>query len=165
MSPKSRKSLHKDSHNFKHLKSTRSSSKIRRSRRSRSTSIQSRDSRGDKYTHKSRYRTSRDPESVTEHLRLAQTQHFDPVTNSDLREEFERSAFDKAYGLDISEILTATTVSEGSKLSRSDRRRHREHELKHHQERFWKCKRCEFMNYLSNYECKHCKTLRHTSHN
>ncbi|XP_955359.1 uncharacterized protein TA18850 [Theileria annulata] len=125
-------------------------------------------SRRDKYNHKSRYRSESRSESYhSDNSKLKNISTVEPVVNSDLREEFEKSAFDRAYGLDISgfvgissEILGATSVSEETRLTRTERRKHREHELKHHQERFWKCKRCEFMNYLSNYECKRCKALR-----
>ncbi|UKJ88699.1 hypothetical protein MACJ_001943 [Theileria orientalis] len=95
---------------------------------------------------------------------------FDSHTNIEsdtLKHEFEVSNYTKAYGLDISgfvglssQILNATSSSEETKLNRFERKKIREHELKHHKERFWKCKKCDFMNYLSNYECKRCKGLR-----
>ncbi|UKK01090.1 hypothetical protein MACK_001903 [Theileria orientalis] len=95
---------------------------------------------------------------------------FDSHTNLEsetLKHEFEVSNYTKAYGLDISgfvglssQILNATSSSEENKLNIFERKKIREHELKHHKERFWKCKKCDFMNYLSNYECKRCKGLR-----
>ncbi|BAM40948.1 uncharacterized protein TOT_030000209 [Theileria orientalis strain Shintoku] len=155
-----KKHVHKDSHK-KHKSSHRSNRRTKS--RSRSSDISyRRESKHNHSSHSKKHTLSESHDSNSNHFDLHTS-----IESDTLKHEFEVSNFSKAYGLDLSgfvglssQILNVTSSSEENKLTRLERKKIRDHELRHHQERFWKCKKCDFMNYLSNYECKRCKGLR-----
>ncbi|GBE59515.1 hypothetical protein, conserved [Babesia ovata] len=84
-----------------------------------------------------------------------------------LNNEFKELNYAKAYGLDITgfvgmqpDILNVNMPTEAKPVSRQQRRQYRKEEIKNHPDRFWKCNKCAYMNYLSNYECTGCHYLR-----
>ncbi|GIX62153.1 uncharacterized protein BcabD6B2_15880 [Babesia caballi] len=87
-----------------------------------------------------------------------------------LNNEFRELNYSKAYGIDITgfvgvqpDVLTVVIPTESKPLTNYERRKHRKEEILQHPERFWKCNKCEFMNYLSNYECTVCQHLRNAN--
>ncbi|CDR96413.1 hypothetical protein, conserved [Babesia bigemina] len=87
-----------------------------------------------------------------------------------LSNEFKELNYSKAYGIDITgfvgmqpEILNVNVPTEAKPVSRQQRRQFRKEEIRNHPDRFWKCNKCEFMNYLSNYQCDGCQQLRNAN--
>ncbi|KAK1933285.1 hypothetical protein X943_002998 [Babesia divergens] len=88
-----------------------------------------------------------------------------------LNNEFSQLNYSKAYGIDItnfavvqSDILKVDIPRENKPLSSYERRQRYKEEIRKHPDRFWKCKRCSYMNYLSNYECTGCQQLRNANY-
>ncbi|ORM42215.1 uncharacterized protein BXIN_1000 [Babesia sp. Xinjiang] len=87
-----------------------------------------------------------------------------------LNHEFRELNYAKAYGIDITgfvgvqaDILKVETQGETKPMSNYQRRQLRKEEILKHPDRFWKCNRCGYMNYLSNYECTGCQQLRNAN--
>ncbi|EDO07745.1 hypothetical protein BBOV_III001780 [Babesia bovis T2Bo] len=92
------------------------------------------------------------------------------ITLDSLNSEFREMNYSRAYGIDISgfvgvqsEVLKVDIPTEQKPLSNYERRQQRKEEILKHPDRFWKCKRCGYMNYLSNYECTGCQQLRNAN--
>lgn len=88
-----------------------------------------------------------------------------------LNDEFKELNYSRAYGIDVSsfsfvqsDIFNVELPRENKPLSTYERRQRRKEEILKHPDRFWKCKKCESMNYLSAYECTRCQQLRNANY-
>ncbi|KAK1444395.1 hypothetical protein BgAZ_103010 [Babesia gibsoni] len=87
-----------------------------------------------------------------------------------LNNEFRELNYSRAYGIDVSnfsfaqdDILKVELPRENKQLSTYEKRQRIKEEIAKYPERFWKCKKCESMNYLSSYQCSRCQQLRNAN--
>ncbi|EKX73265.1 conserved hypothetical protein [Theileria equi strain WA] len=155
----SRKNIDKrDTHSNRHKSKHKSVSPKRR--------IEHRESSSRSH-HREKREIDKREESKSDGLSFNKGYFLEKVESSELQKEFELSNYSKAYGLDLSgfvglssEILSIGSISKDKEYTKAERKKFREEEIKLHKDRFWKCKKCSFMNYLSNYACMGCKGLK-----
>ncbi|KAK2194621.1 zinc finger protein [Babesia duncani] len=89
------------------------------------------------------------------------------LNSEKLRNDFEADNYAKAYGIDVSgfvgltsELLQVGMLSKPEEKTKEQRRLSRKEEIRLHPDRFWKCKKCSYMNYQSNYFCMGCNGLK-----